>query len=183
MASRIIILNGVGSVGKTSIAKALQSLAETTFLHVEMDAFLNMLPEKTFGRPEGLCFDTVLVDGKPEVVITSGPAAERCLDGMRHAVKTMADRGNNLIVDDVLMDGAGAEYGRLLSQHDLKIVGIFAPLAVVETRERERGDRMIGLARWQFDRVHLGLAYDLEVDATDASPMACAQRIKKRFGL
>jgi len=45
MIARIILLNGAGSAGKSSIAKALQTLTEAPFLHVQMDTFLDMMPE------------------------------------------------------------------------------------------------------------------------------------------
>src|SRR5881296_3138599 len=103
MTARIVLLNGVGSVGKGSIAKALQTITTEPFLHVEMDAFLEMLPEATFGRPDGLTFETVQEDGKPAVAITTGPVAARAFRGMRHAIAAMAAQGNNLIVDEVLL--------------------------------------------------------------------------------
>lgn len=62
--ARIVLLNGVGSVGKGSIAKALQTMTSEPFLHVQMDAFLEMLPESSFGRPDGLTFETVQEDGR-----------------------------------------------------------------------------------------------------------------------
>lgn len=181
--ARIVLLNGVGSVGKSSIAKALQVVAAEPFLHVAMDAFLEMMPERSFGQAEGLVFETVQEDGKPSVVIKSGPVAERTFRGMRHAIAAMAAQGNNLIVDDVLLDDAGAEYGALLAGFEVFRVGVFASLEVLEERERLRGDRMIGLARWQYDRVHQGMIYDLEVDAGAATPLDCAILIKKTFGL
>ena len=42
--ARIAVLNGIGSVGKSSIARALQAIASQPMLHVQMDAFLDMLP-------------------------------------------------------------------------------------------------------------------------------------------
>ena len=39
MQARIIILNGVGSAGKSSIARALQAITAKPFLYVAMDAF------------------------------------------------------------------------------------------------------------------------------------------------
>ena len=60
---------------------------------------------------------------------------------------------------------------------------MFAPLDVLEARERERGDRLIGLARWQYDRVHHGKRYDLELDTSKATPMECAETMKQAFGL
>ena len=44
-AARIILLNGVGSSGKSSIARALQEITAAPFLHVQMDVFVQMLPE------------------------------------------------------------------------------------------------------------------------------------------
>jgi chloramphenicol 3-O phosphotransferase len=183
MAARVVILNGVGSAGKGSIAKALQAITTDPFLHVEMDAFLNMLPQASFGHADGIIFETVEEDGKPLVAIRTGPVARRAFRGMRHAIAAIASQGNNLIVDEVMLNGEMAEYKTLLSAFELFLVGVFAPLDVLEARERARGDRMIGLARWQYDRVHNGKAYDFEVDTGGATPLECAMLIKQRFGL
>jgi chloramphenicol 3-O phosphotransferase len=182
--SRIVLLNGVGSSGKSSIAKALQQIASEPFLHVAMDAFIDMLPASSFNQPDGITFGTTQQHGKPVVIIHTGPVAARALRGMRHAVVALAAQGNNLILDDVLLgEDKAAEYAQLLRPFDVFLVGVFAPLDVLEARERQRGDRLIGLARWQFDRVHRGIDYDLEVDASTASAMACAELIKQRFRL
>ncbi len=53
--TRVVILNGVGSVGKSTIAKALQEIAHDSFLHVPMDSFLEMLPAK-YAQPTGQRF-------------------------------------------------------------------------------------------------------------------------------
>jgi len=181
--ARIVLLNGVGSAGKGSIAKALQTITTACFLHVEMDAFLQMLPEASWGHPDGITFETVQEDGKPSVVIKTGPVAARMLRGMRRAIAAMAAQGNNLILDEVLLGSEKAEYADLLSAFDVFLVGVFAPLDVLEARERQRGDRLIGLARWQYDRVHRDMTYDLEVDTSSATPMECADLIRQRFGL
>jgi chloramphenicol 3-O phosphotransferase len=181
--ARIVLLNGVGSAGKGSIAKALQTITAESFLHVEMDAFLEMLPAASFGHPDGLTFETVQEDGRPSVIIRTGPVAERAFRGMRHAIAAMAAQGNNLIVDEVLLGSEKAEYADLLSAFEVFLVGVFAPLDVLEAREHERGDRLIGLARWQYDRVHKDMKYDLEVDTSRATPLECANLIKQKFGL
>ncbi len=181
-AARVVLLNGVGSVGKSSIARALQAIASRPFLHVQMDAFIEMLPKTYLDHPDGLTFRTIEQDGKPAVVIGSGEVTVRAFRGMRRAIAAMAAEGNDLIVDDVLVGGAD-DYERLLAGFTFYKVGVFAPLDVLEERERRRGDRMIGLARRQFDRVHKGIRYDLEVDASIATPEACAAQIKERFDL
>ncbi|HTI83134.1 MAG TPA: chloramphenicol phosphotransferase, partial [Acetobacteraceae bacterium] len=48
---------------------------------------------------------------------------------------------------------------------------------------RSRGDRARGLARWQYDRVHRGMTYDLEIDTTSTTPLENAQKIRDTFGL
>ena len=181
--SRVVILNGVGSAGKGSIAKALQQIASRPLLHVEMDAFLAMLPEAYFAHPDGLIFETVMRDGQACVDITTGPVAARLLRGMRRAVAALAAEGNDLIVDDVMLEDELADYRRLFSGFDVSVVGVYANLDVLEAREKERGDRMPGLARSQFDLVHKGKTYDFTVDTSNATAMDCAKAIKAALRL
>ncbi len=179
--SHVIILNGVGSVGKSSTARAMQAIARLPMLHVSMDTFLEMMPDHLFGHPDGLVSENV-GGREPAIALRVGHVLERALAGMRHAIAAMAAQGNHLIVDEVMIGrGIDAEYRKLLSAYNVKIVGIFAPLHILEEREKMRGDREIGLARWQFDRVHDGRTYDLEVDA--ATPEENATRILQAFGL
>ena len=181
---QVIILNGIGSVGKSSTAKALQAITAKPFLHVAMDAFLDMLPEKMLAHPDGLLFEAAQDGDKPIIAIRTGPVLERAMRGMRHAVAAMAGQGNSLIVDEVMIGTqAMQEYRALLRPFDLRLVGLFAPLAVLEARERARGDRELGLARWQYGRVDRDLAYDLEVDTAAAAPAECARLIRDAFGL
>jgi chloramphenicol 3-O phosphotransferase len=185
-APRIVLLNGVGSAGKSSIARELQRVASRPFLHVQMDTFLDMLPEAYQSHAETFSYQTISNSGVAEVMIRTGPLGDRVLKGMRHAIRAMAGEGINLIVDDVLMganDIGNAEYAELMRSFQFYRVGVFASLDVLVARERARGDRMIGLARWQFERVHDGMTYDLEIDTSTASPSACAGLIKRAFKL
>ena len=184
MTARIVLLNGVSSVGKGSVAKALQLIASRPMLHVQMDAFLEMLPAAMFGNPDGYVFETTEQDGKPVTAITSGPLLETALRGMRGAVAALAEAGADVIVDEVLWDPeAMADYRRRLAPFEFHAVGLFAPLEVIEQRERQRGDRDLGLARWQYDKVHVGMGYDLELDTSTGKPDQLAAQIKQRFGL
>ncbi len=183
-AGRVIVLNGNGSAGKSSIAKALQKITAEPFLHVAMDAFIDMMPESMFETPEGLVFRNLEEDGKPVVEITTGPVAARVFYGMRFAMAALARTGNNLIIDDVLVASSDvAEYAEAFDGLTVRWVGVFAPLDVLEERERQRGDRDIGLSRWLARHVHKGMRYDLEIDTSRSSPDECAQQIKRAFGL
>lgn len=181
----VIVLNGVGSAGKSSAAKALQGLARAPLLHVSMDTFLEMLPARMFGHPDGYIFETLIEDGKPSVAIHSGPVLAKLLSGMRHAVAAMAAQGLNIVVDDVMFAGGEAdEYRRLLAADcEVRLVGLFAPLEVLEQRERDRGDRAIGLARWQYGRVHEGIDYDLRIETAPLTSEEVARTIQEAFGL
>lgn len=55
------------------------------------------------------------------------------------------------------------------------------PLEEAERRERERGDRIQGLARLLFAAVHAHGRYDLEVDTAQLSAEECAARIRARL--
>ena len=106
MTARVIAPQVVGSVGKSSTAKALQQITAEPFLHVSMDAFLDMLPPAMIGHPDGLVFETGQDGGAPTVMIKTGPVVERVMRGMRHAIAALVGQGNNLIVDDVVWEPA-----------------------------------------------------------------------------
>jgi chloramphenicol 3-O-phosphotransferase len=70
---RIILLNGVGSVGKSSVARAFQEIATTPYLHVQMNSFLDMMPRALANHTDGFRFEAVQNTEKPEVAILEGP--------------------------------------------------------------------------------------------------------------
>jgi len=184
--AEIILLNGVGSAGKSSIAKALQALSLKPFLHVQMDAFIEMLPAEYGDHPEAWSYAQVQDSSLPEIAISEGPLGRRLLQGMRHAVKALASQGLDLVVDDVLMgksDPGMSEYNALLSDFSFHKIGVLASLKTLEIREKQRGDRLPGLARWQFDRVHRGMHYDLEVHTDTMSPAEIAETICQNFSI
>lgn len=181
--SCVILLNGVGSAGKTSIARALQAMTAETYLHVQMDAFLEMLPATYQDHTQTFRYLNIEEDGHPVVAIESGPVGIRLMRGMRRAIAALAAEGNNLIVDDVMWGDVAADYAKVLSPFRLCWVGVHAPLDILEARERQRGDRDPGAARWQIRRVHQGMRYDLELDTSCTSPADCAAQIRHYFHL
>jgi chloramphenicol 3-O phosphotransferase len=97
VSARIIILNGVGSVGKSSIAKALQTITTEPLLHVAIDAFIEMLPEGMIGHPDELVFDTAQDQGRPTVTIKTGAVMQRTMRGMRRAIAHEAMTGSSMM--------------------------------------------------------------------------------------
>jgi chloramphenicol 3-O phosphotransferase len=112
------------------------------------------------------------------------PSFDRVFSGMRMAVGAMALEDNNIIVDDVMMAQYDQQlYLQSMPEHKPIFIGLFAPLDIMEKREKLRGDRLIGLARWQFEQVHKGIAYDLEIDNSKLTAEECAQQIAVKFNI
>ena len=82
-----------------------------------------------------------------------------------------------VIVDDVCRSRGIAAYRTLLDGHRLQIVQVTGDLGKIEQRERERGDRLIGLARAQAMNLHDDIVYDQDISTTTASPEECAKHI------
>ena len=108
---QIIFLNGTSSSGKTSLAKALQKRLPEPFLHLTLDAFIEMLPRLD---DPGLFMDMV--------------------SGMNRAIRVMADEGNNLIVDHVLIEDIWMNQClELLEGFSVLFVGLDCPLGTFQT--------------------------------------------------
>ncbi len=171
-------MNGASSVGKSSIARALQSLAAEPMLNVYGDAFLSMLPARLWGQPEGIIVTQQQTNGTASIVIETGTRIDSLMLGMRTAVAALARAGNSCIVDDLMLTPVDQDtYLEGAGPIPLHFVGLHTPLAVLEERERQRGDRLLGLTRWQSDRVHKGMRYDFELDTSVRSPAECAKAI------
>jgi chloramphenicol 3-O phosphotransferase len=177
---RIIYLNGTSSAGKSTIAAALQEILEEPYLHLGIDTFLRMLPQRYRpGGPEGPSW-ALLPDGGVRPV--PGDVARRLRSGMYHAVGALVRAGNNMILDDVI-NGRDAlvEAVELLREYDVLFVGVHCPLVILEERERAREERRPGTARGMLVGAHAHGLYDLEIDTSAASPMECAAQIKRRL--
>ena len=61
-------------------------------------------------------------------------------------------------------------------------VGVRCDATIAEAGELRRPDRVKGLARYQAERVHKGVSYDIVVDTTDTSTAECATLIGAALG-
>lgn len=96
--TRILVLNGPGSVGKTTLARAIQRQAPRPFLHAPMDAFPERMPDALQDHPEGFWYRPRAPGG---VEVATGPAGARLIRGMHRAMAALVAEGNDLIVDRV----------------------------------------------------------------------------------
>lgn len=161
-AARIVVLNGTSSSGKTSIARAFQELAPRRFLNLSIDTILDTLPPGTLARMQR---------GEER----AGPELVRAFYA---CVKELAALGFDLIIDHAVTSQAEADLLHdAVRGHDTLVVGLDCPAEVLEERERRRGDRKIGMARAQCERIHRWLSYDLRVDTSVVDPGEAARRI------
>lgn len=178
----IILLNGTSSAGKTSIARELQRLLPELYLHTGIDHFFRMLPPQYLGTEspadQGFRWVPPPPGSETGVTIEVGPVGQRMIAGYHRAVAALAAAGNQLIVDEVLLDPAWLrDWMDVLAPFPVLFVGVRCPLHVVERRERGRGDRAVGQARGHFGIVHAHGDYDVEVDTSQADASSCATRI------
>lgn len=156
--ARVIVLNGASSAGKSTLAKVLQEVSDTDWLHVAMDDFMAMLPDGSECDPRWFVVEEGSDPaGLPLVSITNGPRGANLLAAMRSFVAEAAGRGLDVVVDDVATAADVADYRSRLAAHSICVVKVDASPDILERRERARRDRMIGLARQQSATLHEGV--------------------------
>ncbi|MFI5410581.1 chloramphenicol phosphotransferase CPT family protein [Kaistia sp. UC242_56] len=152
--ARIIFLHGASSSGKSTLARALQDRIEGPFWHISIDHLRDagVLPTRRFQTGEFHWAD----------------CRGSFFDGFHRSLKAYADAGNDLILEHILdTEGWLAELAALFAQHDVFFVGIHCPLELLVEREAKRGDRPIGSARQDYETIHIGKAYDIELNTTE----------------
>ena len=165
MASTIVYLHGPSSAGKSTLARALVAAVEDPWCLVSMDTFEGMAARR-FTLPDAQIF------------------YDECLVPLiHHAAASFADAGLGVVIEAVLgspqwLDSAAHR----LTAHRVFLVAVRCDLEELGRRERERGNRTIGVAERQHAYVHAVVddrcGYDFEVDTTHASAEECAERIR-----
>jgi chloramphenicol 3-O phosphotransferase len=186
-ACQIIYLNGTSSVGKTTLAKALQNELTTPYLFIGIDKVIDMMPEKvnnwTGGTAEqGFSWKKSHdADGHPLQLLNIGPFGTKMNLALQEIASTLAKNGFHVIIDDVAMDkDSFANWKTALKGYKVLWVGLTAPLEVIEAREKMRGDRQLGQARAAYSEVHKGYTYDLYFDTSKTSLGEMVQQITAR---
>src|SRR4026209_1389536 len=102
----IIVLNGCPSVGKTSIAKAIQRTFEAPYLNVGMDLFwLEVFPWEWAGAVTDSVPEIAIGGASPpKIVQTAQPLGNFVISGLHHTIAALARMGHNVVVDYVLTD-------------------------------------------------------------------------------
>ena len=163
MKGTIIFLNGCSSAGKTTLAHRLQASLDEVYYRLSADDFMNMVDREKM---------------RASFYVRSGEA----LTAMHHTVKLFSDRGLPVVVDHVLLETPQEEFTtrecvRLFHTYPVLFVKVDCCLRELERRERERGDRPPGQARWQREHMHSRDIYDLKLDTGEQSVDECVRQI------
>ncbi|ETT62516.1 chemotaxis protein [Paenibacillus sp. FSL H8-0457] len=170
---QIVFLNGTSSAGKTSISMELINQKEILFHHLSIDDFFHNFNDLINNKFP----DLKLVKELDDVVI--GQIMFDPIISMYYAtIKLFLEYGLNVIVDTVIEnDKWFNDYLDVLIDYPTLFVGVICSKEELTRREQLRGDRMIGLANSQFDKVYCFNEYDLEVNTEELNPTECAEKI------
>jgi GNAT superfamily N-acetyltransferase len=117
--------------------------------------------------------------GHPIWELQRGPYAQKIGETFREIVLVLARMGHHLIIDDISFGKKQLDpWKKALRECQVLWVGVNAPLDVLEQREKQRGNRIVGSARGQFRKVHAGANYDLEIDTHHVTVAQNVERIR-----
>ena len=163
MQASAIVLHGPTSSGKSSLAKALQANAAIPAFHISLDAFVTMANR-----------DDMRSDEERE------QAYHIHCDNLRATLARVLNTDFEVILDLVLRDTTEFDAClRILSPRRTCVVRVWAPISVLEARERAREDRGVGMAGEQFEHAAYKRAYDFDVDTSKCSPVEGAAAIRR----
>ncbi|MGC7098369.1 chloramphenicol phosphotransferase CPT [Amycolatopsis lurida] len=173
--TRVIVLNGGSSSGKSGIARCLQAVLPDPWLAVGVDVLVEAMPAAMRASDAGIEF---AADGGVSV----GPEFRALQFAWMAGIAAMARAGARVIIDDVFLGGAYSQrdWREALDGLDVLWVGVRCEPEVAVGRELARGDRIGGMAASQAELVHEGVHYDLEVDTTRTEALECARTIAVR---
>ena len=159
----IVVLNGVSSSGKSSLARELQASLSRAYLHVQLDTFREMEPPGYFS----------LVP--PDLRVLRVAALCRAMNA---TAAEYARHGQNVLLDHVLPPEGWMYLAEDLAGFSVLLVGVHCSVEVLDARERSRGDRPLGLAASQAGQIHTDRVYDFEVDTSHQDSLECAAHVR-----
>jgi chloramphenicol 3-O phosphotransferase len=142
-----MLLNGSPSAGKSTLAAAVQRVAERPIFHRSLDHFLSGIPPDWREQDKSLF--------------------EKVMTGYVHSLAALVHAGCDVVAEAVIIPERLGLYRTALADVPVLLIGVHCGLAVAKAREEARTDRThLELDVPWFETVH-HIAYDAEVDTTD----------------
>ena len=141
----------------------MQQKLTAPYYWLSEDVFRDMTPKK---------FDNEDSDENEQAWINA-------IFGMYHTAKVHSDLGMNTIIDTVTDDDLFLDKAvELLHDCPILFVHVTCPLEEIQRREKERDDRLIGLAEEQLSLLcPLDNTYDITVDTHNNTYEECAGKV------
>ncbi len=167
----LIYLNGTSSSGKSTLAIELQKLIPRPVVYFSIDNILYSL------APEDL--DAIM--GKR--AYRHSINWDSIFSGYLSCLASLVNTGNFVIGDcPIHNDKLASYFNRFVLPLERKfLVGIDCSLQTLESREVERRDRAIGVARRQFDGIHKFIGYDAKIETEEHSSADLAEQIYSKL--
>jgi chloramphenicol 3-O phosphotransferase len=174
----VILMMGISSSGKTTIANHLVELLADEYAIVGFDYAVEENLDKCYWpggtlEKEGFCY----FESEHGLQLEIGHVGREFLKNMLFDIINKAKSGCNLIVDSVLSDEEYATINRELADCHIMDVGLKPPLEKIIKRESQRGDRKIGLAKKTYDKFYEGKQFSLEINTFEVTPLQAAKLI------
>ena len=190
---RLIILNGVSSSGKTTLASAFRDARAASgefWLLIGIDDFLSKLPVQWLDlglaagtgayAHDGLRFETSANGRELKVGLT----VRQLLHAYHSAVAAAVRSGLDVIVDDVVIDDEVLrDWLDVLDGLEPTWVAVRCSPEIAAERERRRGDRPVGMTSTQTDTVHKSVRYAFEIDAGELPPHEALNELDRLLAL
>ncbi|MBF3712173.1 AAA family ATPase [Burkholderia pseudomallei] len=157
-----IVLHGPTSAGKTSLARALQDRSEVPTFHITLDAFVEMSRRRDMRSDEEL-----------------NRALQIHYRNLRSTLRRVAESHFDIVLDLVLRNDSEFDAClAALASRPTFVIGVCAPLEVLEERERSRPDRAEGMAKSQFGHPAYSRPYSMRLDTSVVSAQEGADIVR-----
>lgn len=161
---KIIVLNGVSSSGKTTLAKELQDAFDEPYMRLSIDDFINMMPVQM-------------------IKTDLGNTVYKCQTIMLQTIIMLSDAGINVVVDNIMLTYFQTlkQYISALYDYPVLFVKVDCPPHELRRREADRGDRAIGQGESQIDDLEPKTMYDITVNTFINTISECVKLIEKKL--
>jgi chloramphenicol 3-O phosphotransferase len=184
--SKIIILNGTSSVGKSSIAHEIHMNSSIPFIHFCMDGFFGMLHprfnglgldhlQKRYGDYK-LGFYTS--DAWNGYNIECGEIGQKIDNALPYCIRECAKQGLNIVCPAIITTTKLMNsYKDILRDFDTTFIYIDCDIDIIAKREKERCDRIVVTSINLLNKFETQDLHDFTFDSTNHSSKQIANEI------
>lgn len=163
---KIVFLSGLTSTGKTSICKELEKRKKYSYFVMGFDLFEETIPEWSY----------------------TAERYAKAIIAMYHAAKSLADQGENVIIDGLIMNFQGINHHYALLRDifkgcPLQIIDVHCDMDTLRQRNIERGDRRENQSETQSLCVDKDVKYDYHIDSGVYNIEECTDMLVEMIGL